>query len=87
MLAILYLAWDEVDLFLIRVPVIGPFYEEYLRPVTYYRIDTGLMFQSAVHGAVLEVIDGLTEAKGLRALSETERKPIMREVFGRGGRW
>ncbi len=62
------------------LPIVGPFFA---RRATYYRIDTALMFQSAVHDAVLEVVDELTSAKGLRALSELERKPILREFFQR----
>jgi len=54
-----------------------------LAPITYYKIDTELMFQSAVHSAVLEVVDRITEKRGIRALSESERKPIMREFFQR----
>jgi hypothetical protein len=51
--------------------------------VTYYRIDTTLMFQKAIHNAVLEVIDEMTTAKGLRALGEHDRKPVMREFYQR----
>ena len=53
-----------------------------LRP-TYYRLDTALMFQDSVHSAVLEVIDQVTEGKGLKILSETEKKPIMSDLFKR----
>jgi hypothetical protein len=49
---------------------------------TYYRIDTADMFYQAVHQSVLDVIDGLRSAQGLRLLTEAERKPIMRG-FGR----
>ena len=66
---------------ILELPVIGPLYQKLFRPVTYYKIDTALMFQSAVHSVVLEVIDGITQAQGLRALSEAERKPIMREFY------
>src|ERR1051326_7027789 len=52
-----------------------------LKRVTYYTPDTMRMFSSAVHSAVLETIDDLTAAQGLRALSEEERKPIMREFL------
>lgn len=72
--------WDDA---LVAMPVVGPFYERIFRPATYYKIDTALMFQSAVHDAVLEVVDGLGRAKGLRALTELERKPTMREFFQR----
>jgi hypothetical protein len=55
----------------------------FFAPITYYRIDTELMFQSAVHSAVLEIVDRITEKRGVRALSESERKPIMRDFFQR----
>lgn len=55
------------------------------KPITYFRIDTGLMFQSVTHGAVLEALDASTAAKGVRALSELERKPVMRDFFGQLG--
>jgi hypothetical protein len=46
-------------------------------------MDTAIMFQSMVHSAVLDVIDPLFTAKGVRALSELERKPIMQELYQR----
>lgn len=55
------------------------------KPTTYYRIDTALMFQSATHGAVLSALDAVTSAKGVRTLTENERKPIMRDFFGQLG--
>ena len=67
----------------LAMPVIGYLYERIFKPNAYYKIDTALMFQSAVHAAVLEVIDEMTKAKGLRALSELERKPILQEFFQR----
>jgi len=65
----------------LAIPILGAVYKALFKPVTYYRIDTALMFQEAVHRAVLEVIDGLTTVKGIRAMSEMERKPIMKQ-FG-----
>ena len=59
-------------------PIIGWVIAVFSRP-TYYRIDTAGMFHAMVHGAVLECIDGVTSAKGIRALSEGERKPMMRD--------
>lgn len=67
--------------FLMSIPVVGPLSERFLRPVTYFQIDTMNMFQSLVHGAVLEVVDGLTQTNGLKALAETERKPVVRDFF------
>ncbi len=62
------------------MPILGPFYERFFRPETYYKIDTAMMFQKAVHNAVLEVVDQLTSAKGARSLSELDRKPVMRQL-------
>lgn len=68
---------------LVAIPVIGLFFEWLVRPDTYYKIDTALMFQEAVHKSVLEAVDGMTNAKGIRALTELERKPILREFYRR----
>ncbi len=65
------------------IPVVGAVLVRLLRPVTYYQMDIALMFQESVRKAVLEVIDGITEARGLRALSEDERKPMVGNVVGR----
>ncbi len=62
----------------LAMPLIGWIYAKVFAPPTYYAIDTALMFQQAVHNAVLEVMDSMTANKGIRALSEAERKPIMK---------
>lgn len=72
---------DLSDDILVVLPLIGSLYVWLFKPATYYRIDSTLMFQKAVHNAVLEVIDEMTNAKGLRALAEGERKPVMREFY------
>jgi hypothetical protein len=77
------LADMDTDDPILAIPILGPLYERFFRPVTYYRVDTTLMFQSAVSAAVNESIDALTTAKGLRALTEDEKKPIMREFLRR----
>jgi hypothetical protein len=63
------------------VPIIGPLFSRFIKPTTYYQLDTASMFQSLIHSAVLEIIDEMTKAKGLRSLSESDRKPIMRNFF------
>ena len=55
------------------------------KPLTYYRIDTALMFQSVTHGAVLDVLDQHINVVGLRALMGDERKPLIRDLFSRLG--
>jgi len=68
---------------LLEVPVIGAIYDHLFHPVTYYKTDTALMFQESVRKAVNEVLDGITTAKGLKALTEDERKPILTNLFKR----
>ena len=65
-------------LLLWAIPIFGWLFLWRMSRPTYYKIDTALMFQDAVHSSVLEVVDGMTSAKGVRALSELERKPILR---------
>jgi len=66
---------------LFSIPIIGSILERMFKPQTYFKTDTALMFQSLVHAAVLEVVDTMIKGKGLRALSESERKPEMRNFF------
>jgi hypothetical protein len=68
-----------------KLPMVGPLIQRFLKPVTYFKIDTALMFQSLTHGAVMEALDSLTAAKGIRQLSGDERKPIMRDFFAQIG--
>jgi hypothetical protein len=65
----------------LAVPIVGWLYERVFAPTTFYAMDTALMFQDAVHKAVLEVVDCVTENKGVRALTEAERKPTLKR-FG-----
>ena len=58
-------------------------YDVFFRRLTYYEMDTATMFQSAAHKALLAVIDEVTKGKVLRPLTEEERRPIMREFFGK----
>ena len=71
--------WALVSL----IPLFGPLMIWAFRRETYYKNDTALMFQDTVHSAVMEILDGMSSAKGLRVLSELERKPIMREFARR----
>ena len=64
-----------------RQPVVGFFVRNLIKPITYFQIDTAMIFQSMVHNTVLHVVDELTKASGVRQLTEAERKPIMRDFF------
>lgn len=71
-------------MFLLTIPVVNVLTMLFMaisKPSTYYQIDTALMFQDSVHNAVLEVLDDITTAQGIRALADGERKPLMRELY------
>lgn len=67
---------------ILEIPFIGWFYEKLFSPQTYYRHDTTLMFQESVRNAVMQVVGELRNEKGLRALSDAESKPHLRELAG-----
>jgi hypothetical protein len=63
----------------LSMPITGWLYGFIFRPQTYFNEDTAIMFRESVHSAVLEAIDAVTTAQGLRALSDEERKlPALR---------
>lgn len=64
-----------------KIPLFGKFLIRIFSPETYYSIDTMLMFQEAVHSAVLEVVNAYLKSKGMRGLSELERKPILNKIL------
>lgn len=72
-------SWTE---YVLMLPVVGTLIERLVRKETFYRIDTALMFQEAIHAAVVEIADGLLSTTETRGLSELQRKPIMHGFFG-----
>jgi hypothetical protein len=73
----------DFDALLLHTPIVAGFYERFLRPITYYRIDVAMMYEEAVHRAVMQVIDELADAQKLPRLSEAQRKPILRDFYKR----
>lgn len=66
---------------ILKIPLLGMYFFKTFHTTTFYSMDTALMFQETIRSAVLEVVDDRTTKKGLRALSELERKPIMSSLF------
>jgi hypothetical protein len=65
----------------LAMPIIGWFYARFFNPNTYYKMDAALMFQESVSRAVHEAIDRITSAKGIRPLTDLEKKPVMRDFY------
>lgn len=80
LLAVLRDAVLDFEDTMVQIPIFGWVYRKLFAPVTYYKIDTALMFQQAVHNAVLEAIDLATTVQGIRALPEAERIPKRRAI-------
>ena len=82
-----FVSWwlGETQGFFMSLLTMIPFWGEMMvntfRTQTYYRLDVALMFQESIHLSVLEVVDKITQAQGLRVLSEMDRKPIMTGLF------
>jgi hypothetical protein len=72
-----------LDRLLPEVPVVGPIYDSCYHPKTFYRQDVNNAYREAVHSAVMQSVDEMTTALGVRPLSELERKPILRELYRR----
>jgi hypothetical protein len=74
----------HMDAALLRTPIVSYFYEKYFRAITFYRFDLACMFQKSVQSAVEKIIDEISTEKGIKPLSELERRPVMRELFMAG---
>lgn len=64
-----------------ELPVLGPIYEALFRPDSYFRRDAAEMFRQAVHNAVMQSVDEMTTAKGVRGLTAEERTPVLRNLY------
>jgi len=63
----------------LSVPVLGTLYTFLFNPVTYYRLDSAMMFRDSIRAAVNEVINDVRQEKGLRLLGDEDLLPDVRE--------
>ena len=69
---------------LLSIPYVGGvvhFFANMFKPETYFSYDTRAMYRSLIHDAVTNVVDHITEDKGLRSLTQDEKKPYMKSFF------
>jgi len=57
-----------------RMPIISKLIGRDRRNKTFYQMDTESMTRMAIHSTVLDVLDSLTTASGIRGLTELEAK-------------
>ena len=72
----LSLGLGRLDAELLRMPVIGPVYERFIRKETYYREDTRIMFREVVTAVVREQVERLTAANGIGLVRSFEYSPL-----------
>lgn len=68
---------------MLSIPLLGRIFGALFTPMTYYQIDTTMMFRNLVHTAVLEVIDEMTNAKSVRGPTDIDRRPFLRGMMAR----
>jgi hypothetical protein len=76
---------EVVDDIMFSLPIIGTFWQKYVRPATYFSEDTRIIFQEAVHALVLHEIQGVLAAKGAKALAPDATTPYSWPPIGATG--
>lgn len=66
-----------------KIPFIGEWIAMKWYPVTYYTVDSASMFMTYAQASVVKVIEDITKDKGVRALSENDKKPVLNDIFKR----
>jgi hypothetical protein len=73
----------DLDNALMKIPVIGPIYENWFRKETYYRQDTRLVYLKLVPELIKRVADEISATKGVKLVESFERAPIFGELYKR----
>lgn len=73
--------FKDLDATLLRLAVIGPIYEAWIRKETYYRQDTRLMYCDLVDQVVKARVEEVTGAKGVKLLKFNDYNPILADLY------
>lgn len=73
----------DLDLVLLRAPVLGAVYEAWIRKETYYREDSRLMYLEVVPALVKSLAEKETGAKGILLVRQYEQAPVLGELYRR----
>jgi hypothetical protein len=75
------LGLNDLDNALMKIPVLGPIYENWFRKETYYREDARLAYLNIVPAIVKHVAEDVTGTKGIKLTKQYERAPIFGELY------
>lgn len=79
----LKMGMTELDNLLLQTPIIGPAYEAWFRPDTYFQQDGRIVFLHAVNELTKKAVEETVSAKGLKFLDFFEQQPILGELYKR----
>ena len=72
---------NDLDSALMKIPILGPIYENWFRKETYYREDARLVYLKMVPEIVKQAAEDVTGAKGFKLMQQYERAPIFGELY------
>jgi len=72
---------NDLDSALMKIPVLGPIYENWFRKETYYREDARLVYLKMVPEIVKKAAEEVTGGKGIKLVQQYERAPIFGELY------
>lgn len=75
------LGMKDLDAHLIKSPVLGAIYENWIRKETYYREDTRLMYLDTVNLVVKALVEETTGAKGIKLVQFNEYSPVLGQLY------
>lgn len=71
---------EIVEDVILALPIWGPLYARYVKPVTYFSEDSRLIFEEAVHRVALKHVEALLTLKQLPPLTAEEQKLQTRKI-------
>lgn len=75
------LGLSDLDALLMKIPVVGPIYENIFRKDTYYRQDARMVYLNIVPDIVKKLAEEVTAAKGIKLVKQFESAPILGELY------
>jgi hypothetical protein len=75
------LGLEQMDRLLTHTTMIGPIYERWFRPETYYRTDTRLAYLDLIPKLVKTVAEETTAAKGVKLSRQFQWAPILGDLY------
>jgi hypothetical protein len=74
-------AFADLDLLLLKIPVISTLYEDWFREDTYWRVDSRIIYLQRIPALIKELAEEITATKGVKLVKQYERAPIFGELY------